>query len=188
MISARKEQRWSEDALRQYKARNGRWVTSGSNVDFNVPIQQPCERSTSGGTANRADRANPLTTSRAATDDQNIAREQQTIVSPLTNKYHNVLTNGYHSIKESKRADELRLLEKAGAISDLREQVPFVLIPRQLNHDGIVAERACVYKADFVYTENGVQCVEDAKGVRTADYIVKRKLMRFTFGIAVRET
>lgn len=45
------------------------------------------------------------------------------------NKYHNVKTRGYDSAHEAERARVLHLLEKAGKIRDLREQVRYVLIP-----------------------------------------------------------
>lgn len=50
-------------------------------------------------------------------------------------------------------------------------------------------ERACRYIADFVYTDNetGQTVVEDTKGVRTKEYIIKRKLMLFVHGIRIRE-
>jgi hypothetical protein len=105
------------------------------------------------------------------------------------------------SQKEATRWCELKLLERAGKITDLRRQVEFELIPAQYESyerfsksgrkiaDGIrVAERRVVYVADFVYTdENGKQVVEDTKGVRTKDYIIKRKLMRYMWGIAIKE-
>jgi hypothetical protein len=99
-------------------------------------------------------------------------------------KYRNKRTNGYASKREAKRAAELRLLEKAGEIEDLREQVPFVLIPKQ---DG---ERACKYVADFVYAEmpSGVRIIEDCKGMKTDVYKIKRKLMLKVHGIRIRET
>lgn len=103
-------------------------------------------------------------------------------------KYGNVKTDGYASKKEARRAAALKALEQAGAIRNLREQIPYILIPRQLDADGSVGERACTYKADFVYEENGVEVVEDCKGMRTPDYIIKRKLMRFQFGVVIRET
>ena len=43
------------------------------------------------------------------------------------------------------------------------------------------------YAADFVYTEDGQTVVEDAKGVRTKEYIIKRKLMLYIHGIQVKE-
>ena len=107
------------------------------------------------------------------------------------NKYHNkkITRDGetFDSQKEYRRFCELRLLERAGRIADLQRQVKFELIPSQ-RIDGKVVERACVYVADFVYTEDGKQVVEDTKGVRTADYIIKRKLMLWVHGIQIRET
>ena len=92
----------------------------------------------------------------------------------------------FDSKKEAKRYQELRILEKAGEISDLRRQVKFELIPSQ-RIDGKVAERAVEYRADFVYTQDGKQVVEDTKGLRTKDYIIKRKLMLYRYGIRIRE-
>ena len=99
-----------------------------------------------------------------------------------SNKYHNVKTNGYASRKEATRAEELKLLFHAGQISDLVEQPEFVLVPPQ---DG---ERAVKYRADFGYYEKGQRVIEDCKGVRTSDYIIKRKLMLFLHGIRITET
>lgn len=50
-----------------------------------------------------------------------------------------------------------------------------------------VAERRCNYYADFVYMQDGKQIVEDAKGKRTKEYVIKRKLMLFLRGIRIRE-
>lgn len=106
-------------------------------------------------------------------------------------KYHNrkVTRDGetFDSVKEYRRFCELRLLEKAGAVTDLQRQVKFELIPAQ-RIDGKVAERACSYVADFVYMENGQQVVEDAKGMRTQEYRLKRKLMLWVHGIRIKET
>ena len=94
----------------------------------------------------------------------------------------------YDSRKEAQRAQELRLMLKAGIISNLREQVPYELIPAQKNEYGKVAERAVIYKADFVYDdEKGKTVVEDTKGARTKEYIIKRKLMLYEYGIRIRE-
>ena len=46
-------------------------------------------------------------------------------------KYHNVKTRGYDSVREAERARVLHLLEKAGKIRDLCEQVKYELIPAQ---------------------------------------------------------
>lgn len=92
----------------------------------------------------------------------------------------------FDSKKEAKRYSELKLLERAGQIQELELQKPFVLIPAQ-KVNGRVVERACKYIADFVYKENGKTVVEDTKGVRTKDYIIKRKLMLLVYNIQIRE-
>lgn len=104
------------------------------------------------------------------------------------NKYHARKSGGYDSRKEHRRANELRLLQRAGVISGLREQVRYELIPAQRGPDGRVVERACHYVADFVYTDqHGNTVVEDVKGVRTDVYRIKRKLMLHVHGIAIVE-
>ena len=118
----------------------------------------------------------------------------------MMSKYHAQRWNGYDSKREAKRAAELKAMVTAGEISDLREQVPFELIPAQyevvmrtgkrgqaLKPKRRCLERACSYIADFVYNKNGEQVVEDAKGVHTPDYIIKRKLMLDKFGIRIQE-
>lgn len=103
-------------------------------------------------------------------------------------KYHAVPTAGYASRKEARRAAQLQLLQRAGHISGLRQQVPFQLIPAQYSPDGKLLERACSYIADFVYHDaEGRLVVEDTKGMRTDVYIIKRKLMLHVHGIAIRE-
>ena len=92
----------------------------------------------------------------------------------------------FDSVKEAHRYCELKLMQRAGMISDLQLQVPFELIPTQ-RIDGKLAEKATNYVADFVYQQNGVQVVEDTKGVRTKEYIIKRKLMLWVHGIRIRE-
>ena len=94
----------------------------------------------------------------------------------------------FDSAKEAQRWQELKLLERAGQIFELQRQVPFVLIPKQVR-DGKVIERPVVYKADFVYTENGEDVVEDVKSpaTKTKEYIIKRKLLLWQLGIRIRE-
>ena len=124
------------------------------------------------------------------------------------NKYGNrkvVTTDGevFDSQREAMRYQELRLLERAGAIKDLKRQVPFELIPAQRAPDtinkigdkrgrvikGKVIEKAVTYIADFVYTDSatGEVVVEDTKGFRTKDYILKRKMLLYFHGIRIRE-
>ena len=109
------------------------------------------------------------------------------------NKYKNVKSGGYDSKKEHRRATELKLLEKAGEISDLKEQVVFELLPSQYRE--VDGKRKCIekvvkYIADFSYIENGEYIVEDVKSQisKTPAYVIKRKLMLFLHDIVVRET
>lgn len=95
----------------------------------------------------------------------------------------------FDSKKEYKRWCELKLLERAGKISDLKRQVKYVLIPSQKGSDGKIVERECSYIADFVYfdREQKKAIVEDTKGMRTKEYIIKRKLMLYVHGISITE-
>lgn len=111
----------------------------------------------------------------------------------MTNKFHarKVIYNGqrFDSQKEAQRYAELRLMQRAGKIQGLETQVPYELVPAQRDASGKLAERAVIYKADFVYEENGDVVVEDVKSeaTRTPEYIIKRKLMRWVHGIEIRE-
>jgi len=109
------------------------------------------------------------------------AKNGRSEANPGPKKYHSIKTNGYDSKAEAKRAEELKLLQRAGKISDLQEQVHFELIPKQ------AGERAVIYKADFTYWENGSLVVEDVKGMKTREYVIKRKLMLHVHGIRIRE-
>jgi len=111
-----------------------------------------------------------------------------TMQAPAAKKYHNVPTAGYHSKKEALRAQALRLQQQAGEIQDLQEQVVFQLLPVQRDADGKMVEREVRYIADFVYNRDGRIIVEDCKGVRTPDYILKRKLMLNFHNIRILET
>lgn len=105
----------------------------------------------------------------------------------------------FQSKREARRWCQLRLMEQAGEIRDLRRQVRFELIPAQYEADittktgkkkrGRCIERSCVYIADFAYiqSEKGEYVVEDAKGVRTDAYVIKRKLMLYVHGIQIKE-
>ena len=117
-------------------------------------------------------------------------------------KYHSkkVQLDGmtFDSKREAERYIYLKLLQKAGEISDLRCQVEYELIPNQYGADvitptgkkkrGKLLERAVKYKADFTYIEDGELIVEDVKGFKTKDYILKRKMMLFFHGIRIKET
>ena len=96
----------------------------------------------------------------------------------------------YRSKRELKRHRELLMLQEAGKIQNLQREVPFVLVPTQRKQDG-KTERGVVYVADFVYDHfpQGFRqvCVEDSKGMRTKEYIIKRKLMLQKHGIEIVE-
>lgn len=108
----------------------------------------------------------------------------------------------FDSKKEAGRYQQLKLLERTGKIGDLRRQVEFELIPAQFEHPfsmtkrgrGKCLERKCSYIADFVYKipifEHGepfLTVVEDTKGYKTPEYIIKRKLMLSVHGIRIKE-
>lgn len=107
-------------------------------------------------------------------------------------KYKAIPTNGYSSKKEAKRAAELHLLQRAGHISGLREQVVYVLAPSVVI--GGRKRPELRYVADFVYFDldklgkDKALTVEDVKGVRTPVYRIKRHLMMSVHGIEIRET
>lgn len=88
----------------------------------------------------------------------------------------------FDSEKEAKRYKDLKLLRKAGEISFLELQVPF-----ELNPNGDFSYK---YVADFVYldTRTGKKIVEDCKGMRTAEYKRKRRLMKRIHKIKILET
>lgn len=102
----------------------------------------------------------------------------------------------FDSVREGNRYRELKLLERAGKITNLQRQVKYLLIPSQYvavtgkrgNQTNHCVERACVYIADFVYMEDGNLVVEDCKGFKTEAYKIKRKLMLLNYGIRIRET
>ena len=106
-------------------------------------------------------------------------------------KYHNRKVEWagekFDSQKELNRWLELKLLQRAGRIHDLQRQTRWEVIPKQCI-DGVLVERPCYYVADFEYKNpDGSRVVEDTKGVRTPEYIIKRKLMLYIHGITIRE-
>ena len=109
-------------------------------------------------------------------------------MSKYGNKQVQVGGKVFDSRKEACRYTDLRLMEKAGIITDLKTQVPFVLIPAQRDENGKMIERPVIYYADFTYWKDGKYIVEDTKGYRTDVYKIKRKLMLQVHGIRVLET
>ena len=119
----------------------------------------------------------------------------------MRNKYHNQKSGGFDSRKEERRFMELLMMQRAGHISELQTQVKYELIPSQyesyerygkdgkrLKDGQKLIERGVSYVADFVYKDStGKTVVEDTKGVKTKDYIIKRKLMLYIHGIKIKE-
>lgn len=106
-------------------------------------------------------------------------------------KYHNkqVTVDGirFDSIREANRWQELKLMERAHEISELKRQVPFKLVPTCKTRNGKTVYGVS-YIADFVYKDKmGRQVVEDAKGVKTEVYKLKYKLMLWIYGIEIQE-
>lgn len=97
----------------------------------------------------------------------------------------------FDSVKEFRRWQELKLLQRAEEIHDLQRQVPFVLIPTQKDEHGKVVERELKYIADFVYLANDGtgwrRVVEDVKGLKTEVYRIKKKMMLYRHGIRIQE-
>ena len=105
----------------------------------------------------------------------------------------------YDSMKEYRRYLDLLAMSMRGEISNIQRQVKFVLIPAQREpdtigarggvHKGKLLEHEIAYYADFVYTDckTGETIVEDTKGMRTTDYILKRKMMLYFHKIRIKE-
>lgn len=130
----------------------------------------------------------------------------------LNNKTVSVGDEKFDSVREYRRFQELKLLELAGEITDLRRQVKFTLIPAQYEEVEtdevykvgpkkghkkkirVCIERECAYIADFVYFDKyGKRIVEDSKGFRRTnsavygEFVIKRKMMLYLNGIKVHE-
>ena len=108
-------------------------------------------------------------------------------------KYRAVRTNGYASKKEARVAADLRLLERAGKVKDIREQISFDLLPAAPE---LGFKQPLRYVADFVYEELEHNCewesrwnrvVADAKGFKTPVYKLKKRMMLQLLGIEIRE-
>ena len=101
----------------------------------------------------------------------------------LASKYHNRKTKGFDSAKEWRRNQELETLQRAGEISELNRQVPFVLMPSYTISDettkqGFRTVREIRYIADFTYRlKDGTRIIEDVKGMQTDVFKIKRKLL-----------
>lgn len=101
------------------------------------------------------------------------------------NKYHNVIVNydghRFMSKAEGKRYLELKALERGGIISNLELQPRYPIVVNGL--------KICTYVADFRYVDvaKGETVIEDVKGVLTAVYRLKKKLLQAVLGLEIQE-
>ena len=99
-------------------------------------------------------------------------------------KYRNVITEidgmRFDSRAEAKRWRDLKMLERAGLVANIRRQVRFPIVWN--------GTKICDYVADFVYREadKAGDTIEDVKGAKTATYRIKAKLMAAQ-GLPIRE-
>lgn len=87
----------------------------------------------------------------------------------------------FASKAEARHYQALKLLERAGEITELKLQPRF---PLKIG-DMLIA----TYVADFSFLDNksGGLVVHDVKGVRTPVFIIKAKLLEALYGIKVTE-
>jgi hypothetical protein len=102
-------------------------------------------------------------------------------------KYRNkvVTVDGitFDSKVEANKWFELKLLERAGEISDLRRQVTFPIV--------VNGQKICKYIADFVYEKDGHTVVVDVKSAYTAklrEFVLKKKLLKAVYGVDITIT
>lgn len=85
----------------------------------------------------------------------------------------------FDSKAEARRYGELKLMEQAGAITDLKVH-PRYTVWEGYNSRADKRERI-IYEADFSYVENGRLVAEDVKGVLTQTFKDKSKMFRCKF-------
>jgi len=113
---------------------------------------------------------------------EQLSREQFRTLSakPKRSKFGAVRTTvdgiTFASKLEAARWGQLKLLERAGEIRQLRRQVRHQLI-------GYTGEPVCAYVSDFDYvTRFGLPVTEDTKGVITPVFRIKSKLFAQQMG------
>ena len=122
------------------------------------------------------------------TAKEQLAEAFDSLKSKRVSKYRNVKTEYdgvlYDSKKEAAYARLLDTMRKATHPSDrvyrVERQVPFPVV---LN-----GKKICVYRADFVVTyADGREQVIDVKGMKTAIYRLKKKLVEAQYGFEIHE-
>jgi hypothetical protein len=104
-------------------------------------------------------------------------------------KYHNKKCEykglKFDSLKERNHYIVLEHLQNTGQIKNLKRQVKYELQPSfKLNNKTI---RAITYIADFTYIQEGILVVVDTKGFRTKDYLLKKKMFQYKYGMDIVE-
>lgn len=105
-------------------------------------------------------------------------------------KYRNVRVQvdgiWFDSKKEAKRYSELIILERENSIASL--------IVHPVFEFKIEGRHICSYEGDFSYWvadgdsgPYGKPVIEDVKGHRTREYLIKKKLMKAVYGIDIVE-
>jgi hypothetical protein len=92
----------------------------------------------------------------------------------------------FDSKREAARWCELRLLQRAGRISELQRQVVYELAPGVKFEGAKRAQPALRLVVDFQYREAGRLVLEDIKGVVTTAFTIKRHLLKARIGLDVR--
>lgn len=85
----------------------------------------------------------------------------------------------FASRAEAKRYGELKLLECAGRISDLKLHVEYPLV--------VNGEKVGKYTCDSEYIEDGELVTEDVKGRAARDWPLRKRLFAALYGRKVRE-
>lgn len=86
----------------------------------------------------------------------------------------------FDSKGEMERFGFLKLMEQSGYLKDLRRQVSYPIV--------VNGQKICRYVADFVYTVNGEEVVEDFKGFLTREAALKLKMIKAVYGFDVKLT
>lgn len=107
-------------------------------------------------------------------------------------KYRNIKTTvdgiQFDSKAEAARWGELKLMERAGLIRDLKRQQSFELAPSVKFEGAKRAQPALRLIVDFTYYEGERRIAEDVKGVVTTAFTIKRHLLKAEWGLDVRLT
>lgn len=118
-----------------------------------------------------------------------MTKTQAAVSRRRTGKYHAVRTTidgiTFDSRSESRRYEILKEHVASGLISNLELQVPFTLYAyNSVKKIGVACGK---YVCDFQYIQDGVRIVEDVKGVKTALYRWKKKMMKENHDIDIFE-